>query len=141
MESRTSNSEEHKAKAEETELVAASIWDFAIVLQSSEKSKLEMTERVTTRILEAEERNRKTTIEGQLALTALFLNSLKQQPLQGANMQSNHGSGTSTGIPDMQAHDKGVRIVYLAARFSHPKSRSSFKISIRIISLQVKARP
>jgi hypothetical protein len=63
-----------KRRREDTEFVATSIRDFAAVVQTSEKSKLEMTEHITLRILEAEEKTRKTIVDGQLALATLFLN-------------------------------------------------------------------
>lgn len=48
-----------KRKREDSESVASSIWFYATGQQTSEKNKLEMTERVTSQILEAEERTRK----------------------------------------------------------------------------------
>jgi hypothetical protein len=83
------------------ESVAASIHDFAIGLQIIEKSKLEMTERMTLRILEGEEKNRKTAMEGQLALANLFLNAIKQQHGQRATTHNNNFVNVSSGVPYM----------------------------------------
>jgi hypothetical protein len=60
-----------------------------------------MTERMMLRILELEEKNMKTTVEGQLALVALFLNAIKQQTGQQAQAQGNHSTNISGGVLEM----------------------------------------
>jgi hypothetical protein len=90
-----------KRKREDTESVAASIREVATVMQTSEKSKMEMTERISLRILEAEEKSRKTAMEGQFALAALFLKAIKEQRRRRGFSHSTDSGDISSGVPDM----------------------------------------
>jgi hypothetical protein len=62
---------------------------------------MEMTERLTMRILESEEKNRKTTVDGQLALAALVIKAIKQQAGHDGHVTSNDSAGVDTGEPEV----------------------------------------
>jgi hypothetical protein len=122
-----------KCKREDSMSVAASIRDFATGMEHIEKLKLEITERMTLRILEAEGKSRKSTLEGQLTLASLFLNAIKQQGGQRAPTQSNESADVSSKVLQMPTLPTlGIAPVYSSPTQSPPAQTLSYTPSADI---------